>query len=523
MKNEFENSDKRLQEKLEGFRMAAPEGAWAGIEGNIGGKSDRRGGFFYLWIALLFIGVTGAGVFTFIYMSNDTDAIAAQSSKVAENASSTNQDLTASNQNVNSNSANQNRSDHAASNTNPEGLISGNKTDNTGNSNNKVADGSNTSSKKNSSASDATILNNTTRKSNSKDASTSGDKSISSKTNSSKSDRKVINADDETIATSDKSMSKNNDESLSDNENESGKTTDHVIVSTTNQATAHETEGKGDSDEARTVTKSDSAEMDSKANPTEVAHTASQPQIPTSMPDPDADAKASWSIETGIDVSSFNMNHTANSSSLQQFLNGSYSQNFAQAAFLRLNYQPFQRFSFHTGLEYAQNKATQDYSWLTTISSFQYDTVGYYFDSITQQQLPIIDSVETISQIENQEQYRSVVSQVYIPFGAMFHIPFGRKSELGVNLSGLVGIRTGSTGEILFDENGNTISSMEAYRQINFSARATLRYSYFLGMKSAVYVEPYFGFGLNDRSNTTLPFGSRFRNSGVRVGFRYTF
>ncbi|MDC0257189.1 hypothetical protein OAK35_00450 [Crocinitomicaceae bacterium] len=557
MKNEFENSDKRLQEKLEGFRMAAPEGAWAGIEGNIGGKAGGRGKFFYVWIALLFIGVTGAGILTYLYV-NSEDKNAAKISSVALNSTSETDSIElttsakkASNSNTStptdnsqkglSNSATNTSSntsspnarlttDISASNEQNEtngvtqvqesGIQSGSSSNSSSSASKSAQSNSNSGSQSQNAASNTASnsgVNNSTNSETNQTTNTSSNETASTTTNSGNTEGKTWNASNEN------NTSKTNTE---ESNGLDGSNSDTSRNASRNDSLAQSNNNSMNSTETNTA-ENTSNEQDSLGTLATVPNPTTSDIIEVIGSDPlnpDVKVKPIWSLEGGLDVSAYNFNHSvANNVNLEQSLNASYSQNFAQAAFLRVNYQPFQRFSFHSGMEYAQNKVTQDYSWLTTSTSFQYDTTGWIFDSITQQQVPVIDTIVTTSQVENQTQFKSAVNQINIPLGVMFHIPLGGKSELGINATGVIGIRSGSTGEILVDQNGNSIAVTGAYKSVNFSARTALRYSYFIGGKSTIYVEPYVGFGLNDRSNSSLPFTTRFRNSGIRVGFRYNF
>lgn len=570
MKNDFKHSDKRLQEKLEGFRMTAPEGAWAGIEQNIGGKSGGRGRFFYLWMALLFVGISGIGIFTFMYTNTDNAENAAQTSVVTSNSSSSNTtentNTTTNNSRKTTNSTNEkeNSDDINASPSNSEDVHSAGSSLN---SNQPLVSYQNSSvsrtnegvpsavSSSYSNSNSNTASNCTTSNAAQTSSNTSGNNSNSalgdyanpngattSKASNSNTALETSNiSNNGTNATSEVPTIADNSNSSTTNQTEA---TTNTPASTTQNGSTSSSQNTNTSETNHGVTESKTAsknaqkassENTTEANEEEIAENLVE-ELDTSLVEnpelneanlgdliEDEKVKPLWSIEGGVDASTFSINHGSNNTGLQQFLNDSYSRSISQGAFLRVNYQPWKRVSFHTGMEYAQNDATQDYSFTITNISTEYDTVGFFFDSMTQQQVPIIDTlaVPVDSLVAGQFQHR--VSQVYIPFGAMFHIPLNSKSELGINLSGLVGIRTRNTGDVLLDQNGNSIAAADAYRQMNFSARAAFRYSYYFGSRAGLYIEPYVGFGLNDRSNTTLPFSSRFRNSGIRVGFRYNF
>ncbi|XOV68737.1 MAG: hypothetical protein ACFHU9_06060 [Fluviicola sp.] len=526
MKNKFENSDKRLQDKLEGFRMAAPEDAWAGIEGNLAGKSNGRGRFFYFWIALLFIGVSSVGIFSFLYYRDHDKSHVAKTSSIASNETNIEQEYTTAKQgnsttaNARNAFENNNRTNKNSFNSDLASESAQNLSNTSSSVGNSQGNGArvNSSNLGNNSSSNATVTSRITE--NTSNNSSFAQNTTSNNTNASNSNASNSNSSsnysmhpNNSVLTTAKSNSANN-MNLSQT---TGEEVNTITEAKNSAPEISESDSTENSDVAVSFQSDTSAVVSSGAlDAVRNSEISIQPE--------EEKARPSWSLEGGLDLSRVNFNHTvSNNDSLQQALNGSYSQNIAQAAFLRFNYQPFERFSFHSGVEFGQQKTTQDYVWTTTSTSFQYDTTGWYFDSITQQQLPIVDTTETTTTVDNTKQLTSTVNQIYVPIGVMIHIPLGVRSELGINATGLVGFQSGSKGEVLLDANGNSIAVTEAYRSVNFSARTTLRYSYFLGSKSTVYIEPYVGFGLNNRSSTTVPFTTRFRNSGIRVGFRYNF
>ena len=172
--------------------------------------------------------------------------------------------------------------------------------------------------------------------------------------------------------------------------------------------------------------------------------------------------RSAWSLEAGLDISSFNYTVSGSNAANDDFINNSYSQTIGRGGFLRVNYQPLNFLSVNSGVEIVNSLATQDYSTFSFTTTVSYDTIGFYFDSVSQMQLPILDTNSMITPEEQLNSLTNSTTQVTIPLGVMFHVPLGTRSQLGVNVTGLIGIRTKSTGSILVDPNGASIDAINA-------------------------------------------------------------
>ena len=522
MKNDFKNSDKRMQEKLDSFRMPAPEGAWAGIEGAVGGKASGSASFFYLWIILLSIGVGGAGILTFKYFNSDASEsnISRQSTsasdvnKDTQSADSKNVDSSLSNRTAKSTALNSKASQHASN----DGSIQVHSVSSL--------------MVENPTASHAT-------KARTHSASTSHGRNKNQESATPQHSSRIASTPSKSSNnqqhTPKPSKGRNNLSAAQNNavhSNTTQKRAQGAKQTETSFRTAKRPARSGiDIQKTQEINTTDLASGNLLINPLAGKPIGTLPISTTGVPEKSTFKngphlkmpRGAWSLEAGFDISSFN--YTASGTSSSEFLNNSYTQSTGQGAFLRTNYQPIKHLSVHTGIEFVRDQAIQDYTLYNTTEVFEYDTLGFYYDSVTQQTLPILDSAVMHLVVKEQpgQQAISSISQINIPLGVMFHIPLGTRSELGVNLSGILGIRTAGMGTILTDNTGATSDVLTSYRSVNFSARGSIRYSYILNEHISVYAEPYLGFGLNNRSNATLPFVSRFRNSGVRVGLRYRF
>ncbi len=497
MKNDFKHSDKRMQEKLGGFQIPAPEGAWSGIEGAIGGKPSKRKGFFYVWLALLFLGITGAGMLTFKHFNGGQDESPA-TSKVAKSAPNKNDKQF------------QNNAETPSGDSSSEAFQTESQTKNTFAGQDATSDDLVALNASNGDPSLAQESGFASRNSNQ-----------SSSSNTTRQQSKASNSNDQLSAQHQKRdtnasnpTSSNNNSALAKSDNAENRFSDK---------NSNPSASKNGEAEEKTVVPISFLPLNPLPYRSIQDYQSSTGPRETSFKKASKIRRGTWSLEAGLDLSSFKYAALGNGVADVSFLNNSYSSSLGQAGFLRVNYQPLPYLSVNTGIEYGRNSATQDYSTFTTTTSWEYDTVGYTFDSISQQQIPIVDSSTVVSQSEQVNQVNSSISQVNIPIGVMFHLSVGTRSELGVNLAGLVGIRTKGTGSVLLDANGNTLDATSSYRSVNFSMRASIRYAYLLNENMAVYAEPYLGFGLNNPSSAALPFATRFRNSGVRIGFRYNF
>jgi len=505
MKNDFKHSDKHLQDKFKDFRMEAPEGAWVGIENQIAEQSRSRGRFFFFWLILLFIGLTGGAVSTYFYFnSHESNQGNLANSAISKNTSDKNtQSTTGTKENLSNTKTSATDQDF-----------------NAGDYSNEESENYSLTSTSDASSGTADGEGNKTFKPGGNSNTTSKFEANSGKTQKNSSNRSIKNSTLGTTGTND-----TRDTSTGTNVNpnalllasEHEASNDAVAPSESNDTSSPENQGKSSSDIGVDRLKIRGYGPVAPINP-------SLYDTPRNFND-DFKPMGIWSLEAGIDLASTNyiFNVAGDTQNLESFLNNSYTRSVSRGGFLRANYQPFRYTSFQTGLEFNQNRASQKYTNVSSTTTLQYDTVGFVFDTVTQQQIPIIDSSFVTTENKTVLSSNSIVSQISIPIGIMFHIPVGLRSEIGINLSGLMNIRAHSNGEVLVDPNGNILPTSDVFRNVNFSARGAVRYSYLLNEHISVYAEPYFGIGLTNRSNSSLPFTSRLRNSGIRAGFRYSF
>lgn len=477
MKNDFTHSDERLQQKMEAFRMPAPEGAWDEIEKGLAEKNKWGRGFFLLLFTILFIGGAGIALMSFYGNNNDiTDnhspkALSMQNSQISAHSASTKQKVPASEKNgLNIEKENSNKnSDVRTVNYSSEGKT---QTESSyPSSNMKKPDNTNpggelTSKKAGTSTSQPKESGNNEAKTGNDDiASTSGGRVIKDPSF----ERNAQNAVKPETSLLLNAMTLKSPDFLSQHQYGLAPLSNNFDSNTTTRV------------------------------------------------------KPEWSIELGAGISQFNYSANGTSADQQTFFRDSYTQNLGTNGFLRANIQPFSRWSFHTGVEFSQENAVQEYTETITNTTFQYDSIGAVFDSLNQVWVTIYDTVEVTSQIKQNYRAENNSSQIRIPFGVMFHIPVGLRSELGVNLSGLVGIRVRNSGSLLINNQGNSVVANDAYSRFNFGLRTALRYTYRLNERYSIYAEPYFGIGLNNQAGSSVPFEMRFNNSGIRVGLRRSF
>lgn len=505
MKNDFKHSDKHLQEKVEDFRMAAPEGSWAGIESQIGNNSKVRRRFF--WLILLFVGLTGGVLSAYFYFNTqENNSVAATKTSLSQN--------TVSSKNTPSSSSEQ-----------PHAPSLGNSQTYDLNSTEDGIHGSQNEPQVSNSDSGKLGQEVTNKKSQSGKGSDSYKTVQNNDTGINSGAPGVSNFDKNTALHA--SQKENNNDSNNHVDGSSDKST--FSDTPKDSDTEEKDSGSKDSNtsENKNGVKSKNALNDLKLRRYSpiASYNTNLLETPKDF-DRSFKRKGVWSIEAGIDGSGYyySIQNTVDTAlTPTPFLNSSFRQIRGYGAYANINYRPFNRISFQSGLAFSQESATQEYVGVTQTTSVQYDTVGFFIDTTTQQQIPIIDSSMVNTNSYETFVFNSSISQLNIPIGVMFHFPIGRRSEFGVNLSGLVGIRTGASGQIVVDQNGNSIPTSEMYRTINFSSRLALRYSYLLNERTAVYLEPHAGIGLNNRAKVETTYKARFQKAGIRVGFHYTF
>ena len=491
MKEDFKHSDQNLREKLGGMRMTPPADAWTGIQSGIAkGKTKKRGFYFWFTLLLIVIGTT-TGILYFLNADEKTSTKHFQ---------------------------------HQISESSDSKLLIGSERKIELYTKNELS----IREKKNSTQTHQQVLI---------DKTTTDDKNLSKSSvinNLPKTFKRVNRIKDDKVVSSPLRKKKNALSSAGLPEKNEG-----VEVSNSESAEQLEltkTFDFNNSDIATSenlkhdATSSNHSEVSQKSfllatielSPLEENIESTLSQNNLTIP---KFRKGGISAELGFGASSFRYSATNTASpGLSQYLKDAQSAQLSLNGFARVNYHLNPWFSVHSGVEIQQQNHTIQYTNTSTSSYWTADTVGYYFDSITQQQLPIIDSNYITETTLNPQQFQNRETFVSISFGFMVDFPVGIRTEIGVSLSGVLGIRTKASGSTLTDENNNSIPIELAYKSTgNLTMRLSLRYAYALTEKNFIYFEPYFGFGLNNRSKPDLPYDTRYSNSGIRFGFRRNF
>ena len=491
---DYKHSDDKLKQKLEGFEMTPPENAWSGIQNGLPGNKRRRG--FFLWSVLLLLLIGGAA--TTYVMTMEPNGIAKPTTSANKNFKNNNTD------NTHKNSGNPISTDTEKQ------LIAENS--NTTESSVDV----NPSSGKNTSPN--TLVSNSTTKTDEKSVNDQNSAAISSgkreKNNSTSSN--TSDGKDNSTANSDK---KNPSESASNNSKGDNAQNTPLNNSSVNTNTTSAEE------EEQNASISVAAMESLKALEIENLPYSPQGQGDFSSKPMKTPRRANWSAELGIGLSSFSYSPKASAgNNLQTYIKDAQTKEIGRDFYARINYHLNPLISLHTGAEFQQNSYNVNYQTSSTTTFTVYDTTGWYFDTLTQQQIPIVDSSTATNTTFQDQMIQNSESLINIPIGIRFHVPLGVRSQLGIAATGLVGIRTKATGSILVDENGQLVDMNTAYRKSgNLSMRLSVRYSYMLNENFAVYAEPWYGFGLNNRSTNGLPYETKFSNTGIYVGIRKNF
>lgn len=476
MKEDFKHSDQNVREKMEGMRMAPPEGAWAGIQSEITtGRSNKRG-FFIWFIVLSFLSVTTTGALIFM----NTEDGAASKNSLAINDGNTNS------------------------------VTKLNETDK--NSNLEIKDASREKTTESGEGS-AEFTQIEQENSLAHDRIHSGVQKQQKRKNTFGSDSNAGFADrNESYVLGKRGSIDGNDKNNTaspDKTKESSKGEIPSKIDFNIQAETVKTNSKIDFNSNKMTFSNVSFLSPLELTPLEENIYASKANNNFNKV---KIRRGGLSAEFGFGGSSFRYSakNTA-SPGLSQYLKDAQSAEFGLNGFVRMNYHLNSWFSVHSGVEVQQQNHTVQFDQTSTSSYWTADTVGYYFDSITQQQVPLIDSNYITETTVNPQQFSNRETFISIPFGVMVDFPVGIRSEIGVNVSGILGIRTKASGSVLTDENNNSIPIETAYKSNgNLSMRLSLRYSYALTEKNSVYFEPYIGFGLNNRSTPSLPYDTRF-------------
>lgn len=494
---DYKHSDDKLKHKFEGFEMTPPENTWSGIVEGLP-KRDRRKRFFF-WIPLLLLFIGGAAttyVFTTgsrVHENNHTvnkhhhSNNASQSSSkkhLASNTSATTNDKTLENNEVSTiNLAVPNSTNYSSTPANKDDILNKNrspKDDQTENSLplKKSSDSKNKGelSKKTSNviADDTNMVDN------------SNEESTETNLNDSMTDNSIAPSENSTI---DKGVDANTSSPIS--RTSDSNTEMESLVALELENLPYQPKGQGDFTSEKFKT----------------------PRI------------GSWSGEIGVGISTFRYSPKVSAgNNLQTYIKDAQTNKLGRDFYAHLNYHISPLISVHSGAEFQQNSYNVNYQTSSTSTSIVYDTIGWYVDTTTQQQYPILDS-STVTETTTQDYIiNNSESIVNIPFGVRLHLPLGVRSQLGISATGLIGIRTAASGSILKNENNELVDLNNGYRKSgNLSMRLSVRYLYMLNENFAVYVEPWYGFGLNNRSTNELPYQTNFSNTGFNIGIRRNF
>lgn len=478
MKEDFSHSDQKLREKLGAHRIPAPEGAWEGIEQQLSGTSRKRRGFFLLgFLAFLLIGGLAAYVlFPSVHTSGKTGGEHQKTSLSSSNSSVT-----------------------TGKNGSQSSQTSGKMQPNT-----KSVKHQNTAT-----SSSASTINHTSAN---YAVAVGGNGNHAKPTDNGSGGTFKGKESNPSIGTSGAGTHPTDGSDKTPKEPELENQPEHA-----QPELSAETETQSPSDEqlpGYLVPRANTQLTESYVESLEKNKLDKTPKI----------SRGGWSVETGGGMSTFSYMAKSGTPELQSTVKDAQTGEQGLGGFLRVNYQPWKLLSLHTGVELEQESYDVTATTYTSTTITTVDTTGWYFDSIQQQQVPILDTVTLIATTPQNQTYANQSTYLYIPLGIMFHLRVGTRSELGFRIGGSMGIRTKGDGQVITDEAGNTIALNDAYKKVgNYQFRASVRYSFTLNEHHTVFVEPWYGMGLNNRSNPALPYTTRFRNTGFNVGLKYNF
>lgn len=502
MKQEYSHSDQSLRNKVEGAEMTPPANAWAGIEKGISTASGgRRKGFFF-FSTILIVLLIGSSTAAFFILRSPENMNRFGSLSIAENG-------TMNQTPVKSKHANNKHSQAKA------------ETNSTHKENN-IEQTTNTKS-----TGESLIKN---------------DRKLNSTRNQLQHAQRSVGAQNDPEITANKLQAKTSQKEAT---SKNATTTEPNSANTSSPSNQNSTVGANSNGSVNPTVKNESDPNKDNNETTTAASKGSkdvkqatflQPHPLTQLKTggngglvsiahkPMPYKKSAWSAEAGFGISQFQYKATSGSASFQQGIKDAQSGEQGTEAFALVNYQFNRNWSAYTGMHYSQEKYALDYTTTSTSSELTVDTIGWYVDSVTQTQLPILDSTYTTTTSNQDYQVMNQANYLTIPIGVMFSFPVGVRSELGIRASALIGFRTKSQGAVLTDLNGTTVNMNAAYLKSGIlTFNAAFRYSFALNEKNKIYVEPWIGFGINNRSTPALPYNSRFNASGVRIGFRRQF
>ncbi len=499
MKKDYSQSDRKMRDKIGGLEMTPPTEAWAGIEQQLGAVRPKRGSVFYFIASLLFLVVVGGATFTYLYFASD---------------GSLKHDL------------------HSENHVETTEIVTPSKEDSRAVS--SPSEATNSPSTENEKTAQSGITSPAPVQLDAKQAQRTGKTTISEQqgtqtiTNKTNSNRKSPETNDGISTSSLKNKTTENQTATNNEITRFAINGGAIAVSGDTRVTHPNSEERANENLANEENIDPTAELalgtllPRTLLPLPFAATTNN-SILAVKENRSKFRKGGWSAEAGIGLSSYRYTPTSGSPALQQALKDAQSGEQSMQAFARVNYHVNNTLSFHTGVNYQQEKGEWNYTTSSTSSQMVYDTVWYY-DTVLQQQLYYLDSNQLNITTTQNHQLLNQASYISIPLGVMFSFPLGIRSEIGLSASTVLGIRTKSQGAVLTDENGNSLALDDAYKKIGIlTFKTSLRYTFALDEKNKVYVEPWVGFGLNNRSNAGLPYDTRFTSGGVRLGFRRSF
>lgn len=230
------------------------------------------------------------------------------------------------------------------------------------------------------------------------------------------------------------------------------------------------------------------------------------------------------SIDLGAGVSTYRLKYNGNGASNASGINGSSHTDYLGYNFnATFNYDISKSFAAYAGVNYSYLKNRSEYQTNYTCDCFVFDSSYAFFDTVTQDS--VYDYFLTPEYIDVTTNHSSVnrVRLFTIPFGFSYKMDIGVLSDLELRLGGSIGIYQRSTG-VLGQEDGKEILANQAFRlQGSFSGTAAVRYLYNFGHHSSIYAEPWVRVGINNFSRTDFNYRTRLINGGFNVGYRFRF
>ncbi len=528
MSKESNNIDRLVREKLDGFEMTPPKGAWENTSASLNGR--RKKGFF-LWFILSFVFLTAfaTSIYFFAYQNDETKQLAVNDSsgqKEQLNQGNSNEESGPKSENNTSSTFSNNESDRESLSSNDNSNEGSFK--NTNNTNTADADGNFTSSGRSDSQKQLTDK----AEFNGKRTSNGDKRTNSSKRNgndndlNAKSDRRTPN-----LRT--KNGSNKDGKDLADSRTLND---DTEKKSSGNNLSGNRTDSPSNSDSDWQRDRSNSSESETLENYASLPPRAAQelrdqdPSIvsdkvearPLNISDPFWKA---FSLEASIGMSIFrNVPKSTTPTNLLNALNAAASGERSLDVRLGVNYHFSNRFSLQSGIHY--NASKENYSYgneqIQTFTTF--DTLSFSVDSITLDTTFMIDSNIFDSTIMTANSVLNSYRILTLPFQFAWSKPVSKRGTLEFAVGGALSIFGRNSGSLL---NGDTIPVIDAavgYQTTGLlSLGGSLKYIHSFGNHHSVYVEPWAQFGISNQSAPALNYESLRRRYGIRVGYRFYF